>query len=141
MQRLPPRLFRYSAINPVTISWDRGVHWVPAYAASGVLVIVPGAGRVANAAEFAVLQSICNAERSGYVEYGDDACGNDLVDAARLPERVEDCSSGLVKLAWQIRQAIVTQQIVPPALIVCGSTGGKVTLPLLLQDCWKGACA
>ena len=129
------------------MSSDSGVSWDHAYSANGVLVIVPGAGTATNPEEFSLVKSVCTSERSQYVEYGDaydrfyyEYPHNwSAISQLRIPATQTHCDGGLMTLAWRIKCAILTKEILPPAVIIAGSRGSQITLPLLLQDCWKGA--
>lgn len=141
------RLFKSSVANQVCYSPDRGRTWCNAHHSGGILLVVPGAGVATSLSEFCLLRDVCKAEGSPYNEYGDAhsknyseyPCNWHSPGLLRLPDDQDDCDGGLMRLAWQIRQDILTGVVAPPALIVAGGHGGQVVLSLLLADCWQGA--
>lgn len=110
--------------------------WVMVRPGKHVMVIVPGAGTGGNNKSYAHLSNhfdvrYANTQTSqGGYKYPD---GWENINDVPLQKDPNDSLMGLVR---QLGKEVVAD---PPALIICGSRGGQVVLPQLLQHFWRGA--
>lgn len=125
----------------VLTSKDRGKTWKPTKTTGTILVITPGAGTYANrggyerlqknmAGKYKVVQRTTATRLGGYA-YPPNWESIMRVDLTCHPP------DSLVGLARAIGSEIRSGSLVPD-LIICGSRGGQVVLPMLVRHFWQG---
>ena len=122
------------------ISKNNGVTWENMDKfAHGILVIVPGAGTFLNKKAYTGLEQKINdvtyydtKTRQGGFKYPD---GWENITTVNL---LDDDDNSLVGLARHIGEDLIKNKKILPRLIIAGSRGGQVVLPLLLQYYWRG---
>ena len=131
----------------VAISQDNGQSWTTTKG-NGIWVIVPGAGTFQNRRTYLQLESQMIKKGPLYtwkereIEYFDTKTreGGFVyspnwtdISKVEMPRKKENTLAGLAaKMKKRLKKG-------PPAMIICGSRGGQVVLPLLLKNCWRGA--
>lgn len=131
----------------VAISQDNGLTWTTTKG-KGIWVILPGAGYFKNRITYLELESQMIKVGPLYtwkereIEYFDTKTrkGGFVyppnwtdISKVEMPRKKENTLAGL---AAQMKKRLKKG---PPAMIICGSRGGQVVLPLLLKNCWRGA--
>jgi len=129
----------------VAISQDNGLTWTTTKG-KGIWVIVPGAGTIQNKETYLQLESkmikVGGKWKDQEIEYFDTKtrAGGFVyppkwgdINKVEMPRKKENTLAGL---AAQMKKRLKKG---PPAMIICGSRGGQVVLPLLLKNCWRGA--
>ena len=125
--------------TPVFVSNNNGKTWNQT-PGEGILVISPGAGTFANSLAYINLSgrfSVSTADtqsRAGGFKYPQTWNNITTVDL----ETVNKEEDSLVGLAKAIGEDIIAKKKPPPSLIVAGSRGSQVVLPLLLLKYWRG---
>jgi hypothetical protein len=120
----------------VLVSNDEGATWVTAAASNGILVVVPGAGTYQNAAAFNALKSSYDVtlahpiSRAGGFKYPPGWGDMSTVAVSTDPD------DSLMGVARSIGAHIKAGGV--PQLIIVGSRGGQVVLPVLLRSFWRG---
>lgn len=125
----------------VFTSKDNGQTWSRARTTGAVLVIVPGAGTHANRDGFDLLEKTLRGYFRVYMRNTDSRNGGFLyppkwsnIMRVQLTGHPAD---SLVGLARKIGADVESGSLVPD-LIICGSRGGQVVLPMLLRHFWRG---
>jgi hypothetical protein len=125
-------------IKMPSISSDGGITWSNASTiAKGILVIVPGAGTFQNKPTYEQLKQNylvkyrdTDIRENGFI-YPDNWTN---IMKVQLPDSDEDSLRGLAK---KIGNEISSKKFVPE-IIIAGSRGSQVVLPLLLRFFWRG---
>lgn len=120
----------------VLTSPDEGSSWRDTPTTGEVLLIVPGAGEFANrqgydlvSKRFVVAKRDTDTRAGGFVY--PPKWGN-----IRLVKLDGHPSNSLVGLAKKIGDEVKAGALVP-SLVLCGSRGGQIVLPMLLRHFWR----
>ena len=120
----------------VSISPDKGRTWT-GVEGRGVLVIVPGAGVHTNAKAYKHLETSYTVHyRDTFSREGGFKYPNNWTDIATVSLAGHSANS-LVGLTSLVGSEIQNGTLAP-SVIICGSRGGQVVLPLLMRFFWRG---